>query len=213
MRGELMDLALFDIDGTLTRTSGVYDDHFSIAVAEALGVPDVGRDWSVYPNATDSGITHHLFAQHEGRAPTRAELAGIEGRYMARLDAEGRKPAPIAGANAALSALTVRGSSVAIATGNWVAAAHWKLSGAGIGAGSYPMATASDAQRRTDILDIAIERAGKTFERVVYFGDAEWDRDAAREARLAFVHIGHDLSDYADLSRLFLAIDAAEVPG
>ncbi len=57
------------------------------------------------------------------------------------------------------------------------------------------------------------ERAGKTFERVVYSGDAEWDRKAAREAQLAFVHIGHELSDYSDLQRVFQAIDAAEVPG
>lgn len=208
-----MSLALFDIDGTLTRTSGVYDDHFSLAVAEALGVPDVGRDWSLYPNATDSGITHHLFVQHEGRAPTKAELAGVQERYMARLDADGRKPVPIDGASAALSALTARGWSVAIATGNWKAAADWKLAGAGIDVGPYPMATASDAHRRADILDIAIERAGKIFDRIVYFGDAEWDRDAAREARLAFIHIGHDLSDYSNLPRLFLALDTAEVPG
>src|SRR5215211_1125098 len=60
-------LAIFDIDGTLTDTTGVDDECYRLAVAEALDLsPDV-IDWSGAAHVTDSEIFRWLCGVH-GRA-------------------------------------------------------------------------------------------------------------------------------------------------
>jgi hypothetical protein len=61
----LRQLAIFDIDGTLTATNAVDDECYARAVAEMLGVAPEAIDWSGTPHVTDSGIArYHVDAPH-----------------------------------------------------------------------------------------------------------------------------------------------------
>ena len=51
-----MRLAVFDLDGTLTRTTGVDDECFVRAMSEELGVGGFCTDWAEYPHSTDQGL-------------------------------------------------------------------------------------------------------------------------------------------------------------
>lgn len=65
-----MKLVIFDIDGTLTRTSGVDDACFIPTLAEFFGTTDFDTDWSRYPHVTDSGILDRLSRRFRGRGPS-----------------------------------------------------------------------------------------------------------------------------------------------
>ena len=52
-----MNIAVFDIDGTLTQTHNRYDEYYAQAVEEILGV-SVSRSWNEYRYSTDSGIMY-----------------------------------------------------------------------------------------------------------------------------------------------------------
>ena len=188
-------LIVFDIDGTLTRTVGRFDRCFCQAVEAQLDTGPLTLDWSRYPDVTDSAIVEHLYRHHAGRPPTASELADIEADYLGRLEQEGTEDVqPVPGAAAFLHALARNERCrVAVATGNWRSAAFFKLSAVGIGVRNLPMATASDATRRSDIVRIAMARAGgPTAAGTVYVGDGLWDAAAARALRIGFVGVAAD---------------------
>ena len=70
---------------------------------------------------------------------------------------------------------------VAIATGGWQPTALLKLAHVGIGVEQLGFASSSDARARTEIMQLAAERAmqGKAHLRATYFGDGAWDRRAS----------------------------------
>ena len=47
-----MNLAIFDIDGTLTNTNGVDNECFVKALAEAHAITEIDTDWATYPHTT-----------------------------------------------------------------------------------------------------------------------------------------------------------------
>ena len=57
-------LAIFDVDGTLTDTTGVDDDCYRDAAAAALGVSPSIVDWSGAAHFTDAGILQWLWSAH-----------------------------------------------------------------------------------------------------------------------------------------------------
>jgi phosphoglycolate phosphatase-like HAD superfamily hydrolase len=82
------------------------------------------------------------------------------------------------------------GVGVAIATGDWLATASFKLAAAGIDVSGYPMATSSDCPRRSEIIKLAAARAGRSLADVVYVGDGVWDFRACRDLGVRFVGTG-----------------------
>ena len=190
-------LAILDIDGTLTATNAVDDECFLRATTETLGLDCGPVDWSEAPHVTDSAITGWFWTQHRGRLPDAHELVDFQSRFVAMLTAElARAPqrfAAIEGAAALVPALQLAGWHVAIATGGWRASAMLKLRAGGLQAEDLPMACANDAQSREDIVRLAWRgaerRAGVSFQRVVSVGDAAWDVRTARSLGLPFVGI------------------------
>jgi len=221
-----MRLAVFDIDGTLTRTVGYCDEHFAAAIAAIAGVEQVPADWGLFPDATDSGLADAHFREATGRRPDESELRRIHDHFLDALRRADVRAAPVDGAHDVLARVAGRGWRVAIATGNWRAAAEVKFRWAGMPFPDVPIATADDASARADILRAAIRRAGGEFERVVYFGDGRHDARAARACGTAFVGVtaGRDpgplrdegvrtfLDHFADDGRVRRALDRAAVP-
>jgi phosphoglycolate phosphatase-like HAD superfamily hydrolase len=209
-----VNLAVFDIDGTLTKTQGLCDGPFVAAIRSVVGA-DVETDWSLYPDVTDSGITHAIFDRALGRGPTEEELRRVRTHYLAAIDAADIRAHAMPGAPTVLRRVAEQGWAVAIATGNWAPAAQRKLRWCGIEWDGVPMATADDAKGRADILRTAIARAGPA-RRVVYLGDAPWDQAAARAAGTGFVRVGpkvfpaeHSIPHYEDLEAVLAAVDSA----
>ena len=103
---------------------------------------------------------------------------------------------------------------MAYATGNWSAAAQWKLARAGLAPDGVAMATANDHVDRAEIVRTAMARAGGPFAGTVYLGDGLWDRDAARRAGVGFVAVGgldgpHRIDDYTEPERVFAIMESA----
>ena len=202
-----MNLALFDIDGTLIHSTPVDDRCYVQAVADVFRISGFSTDWMDYPYSTDSGIVAHLVQEHLGRRPTQIEVEQFQGHFFGLLKAAvQREPGAIEevpGAARLVQSLHDSGRwQAAIATGTWRRCALWKLGLAGIDATGLPLATANDAHDRVEIVLTAIRRAichlgchggrGVPPERIVYVGDAPWDLRAARRLGIGFVGVAVD---------------------
>jgi phosphoglycolate phosphatase-like HAD superfamily hydrolase len=228
----VMNLAIFDIDGTLTLGTSHFRS-FVAALEAECGFRSVSPNWKDYTHPSDSGIVAQVSRQQAGRELSSDELQRFKDRYLTLLrEACRREARAVNGAAEFLRSLDEdAGWTVAYATGNWHATARCKLAAAGLPANGFPLAGAEDGESRVAILraaiDQSLERSGvKTFERIVSFGDALWDLEAARELRVPFVGLettnrgaemtaagaSHLLPDYGDRERTARALAEAGIP-
>ncbi len=214
-------LAVFDVDGTLTRT---YDDDieaFTGAVRQAFGFEGVSDDWSGYRHVTDSGILDELLRDRLGRAATPADLSAAEA---------------VPGAPAFVRRLLAEGEwAVAAATGAWRTPAELRLREADIPIDPACIATSSEHMARRDIVELAIARAAvhwglaegpDGFARVVLLGDGPWDVKTAGALGFPFIGVGQGAAaarleaagagciaaDFTDGDRLLRLLETAIVP-
>lgn len=230
-----MNLAIFDIDGTLTNTNSIDARCYTRAVFEEFDIDAAGLDWSRYTFVTDIGITNEMFEERFGRPPSDDEVARLRQRLVASLEeAFASEPgafAEIAGASAALAWLRKRPDwRIGIATGCWQASARMKLRSARIAADGIPAAFCEDGHSREEVVQTALARALEAnrlsaFERVVSIGDGAWDVATAVRLGLPFVGIcadgGHRLKergathvmrDLTDVATLLRSLEEAQVP-
>ncbi len=190
-------LAVFDIDGTLTRTNHADESCYEAAIREVWGIEGISTDWGAYEHSTDNAIAAEIHRTHRGREPSAEELAAVRSRFVELIrNLAAREPQhfePVPGAAAALAALPARGWSVAIATGGWTPTARFKLAVARIPHDDVPAAFACDARPRETIIRRAVERAeeraGHGFSSIVYVGDGLWDLRASRRLGIGFVGV------------------------
>ena len=195
----MKNLVIFDIDGTLTKTTHVDDGCFVQSFVDELGIRDLDTDWSRYPTVCDSGITQHIFRTHLGRLPSATELTRLQRRFVSLLEQSyERDPhlfVEVPGAGAAVHNLRQQaGWAVAIATGGWQMSALFKLNKAGIAVDGLPAAFADHGVTREVILATVLVMARHTYQqqqfaRVVYIGDGVWDVRTARQLNLDFVGV------------------------
>jgi beta-phosphoglucomutase-like phosphatase (HAD superfamily) len=141
-----MKLAIFDIDGTLTKTNDV--DMQCFVKAFALdGIKDINTNWASYGHTTDSGITLQIFQEFLGRVPEESKLSRLQHRFVNLLQqcytADNQMFAEIPGATVMLRKLReAEDWPIAFATGGWYASACMKLDSAGLDVGQLPTAYA-----------------------------------------------------------------------
>ena len=231
-----MNLAIFDIDGTLTETDHVDEVCFVQALADAHGITEISTDWAGYPHTTDSAITFHIFQSKFNRRPEEAELLKFKSHFVRLLEnyqnSDSSLFAEILGASSMLRRLNGEPVwRVAIASGGWRTSATLKLKGAGIHVDDYPAAFADDGLSREEILQAAVLKAQMLYEqnhftRVVSIGDGLWDVRTARNLRFPFLGIGsserekklrragatHVIKDFTDYSQLLCYLEEANIP-
>jgi len=233
-----MNLAIFDIDGTLTRTKDVDEQCYARAVCEVAGISGMREDTAHYRHSTDAGIVEEVYEAHVGRPPTADEIARIQTRLVARFEeAAAARPddfAAVPGAEAAFSQLKADPDwAVAVATGCWRCSALFKLTHVGFDLDGVPVACsdedhqAREAVLRKAVADACAQQGVDRFARVVYIGDAPWDVRAARTLRIAFLGIAsaparasalraagatHILPDYTDLMAFRSALENCSAP-
>ena len=202
-----MNLAVFDIDGTLTQTSAVDDTCFVRAVATCLGIAEISADWASYEHTTDAGVINAICEQNFGRSPFADEITRVKNYFRDLLTEAHRDNAQsfvaVPGAAAVLNHLNdSREWRAAIATGGWLPSATLKLQCAGLLVRDIPAAFAEDGPSRETIVRTAIARAcsaydHSNFERVVSIGDAVWDVMTAKRLGLPFIGIAHGTRAHA----------------
>jgi len=163
-----VNLAIFDIDGTLTESVAVDEVCFVQAFRDVLGIKRINTDWLEYNFQTDSGLTLEICRNHLGRDPSAAEIRRLQDRFVellcAAVEEAGRPIRQIPGAAPFLHWLRAHARwHVAIATGGWAVSARFKLASAGLPVDGLPWASADDALDRVDILRMAIQRAGQHY--------------------------------------------------
>ena len=231
-----MNLAIFDIDGTLTETNAVDEICFVQAFADAHAVTQINTNWMEYQYVTDSGIMFQIFDERFGRPPEEAELINFKSCLVNLLEAHRAKDsslfAEISGASRALTRLNREPEwAVALATGCWRDSAELKLKAAGIQTQNLPAAFAEHGLSREAILQTAVSHAQQSygqsrFERIVSVGDAQWDVQAADNLGIPFIGVGkgdrglrllqvgatHVLESYSDYGHFIRCLREAEVP-
>jgi phosphoglycolate phosphatase-like HAD superfamily hydrolase len=231
-----MNLAIFDIDGTLTETNAVDEICFVQAFANAHSITEINTNWMQYRCVTDSGIMSQIFDERFGRSPDDDELQNYKSCLINLLETHRSRDsslfAEIPGASRALTRLNQETEwAVALATGCWRVSAELKLKAAGIEAEHLPAAFAEDGLSRETILQTAMSRAQRSysqshFEKIVGVGDAVWDVQAAGNLGIAFLGVGkgdrglrlrqvgatHVLESYSDYQKLIDCLRKAEVP-
>ena len=187
--------AIFDIDGTLVESSGFEDDLYIAAVRDVLGEVCIRRAWNTYRHVTDSGILRQIMEENRIRGEDRIrEVRFRFGDKASQYLRNGGKCNPIVGAIGLIDELRAApGFAVGFATGGWGHTARMKLEHAGFNLEHAVLASSDDGLERTAImrkcLDI-LEAKGKSFQRIVYVGDAEWDVRATGELGWHFIGVG-----------------------
>lgn len=210
-------LILLDIDGTLTNTFDIDGDCFVQAIGEVFAFTNVCADWSKYPDATDSGIVHHLCQDRIGREPAELELEQMESCFHSRLanafTADSSACQPIAGGPDFVNALIDRDNvAVALATGGWERTARLKLNSAGYVSDDIPMASANDSRHRTEICSIALHRSmvhyqATRFETITYIGDGIWDARASAELGYRFIARSAETDRFTTLGAAMVVVN------
>ena len=230
-----MKLAVFDLDGTLTKTFAVDGECF-LQAFDTLGIDDVNSNWSDYEQVTDSGVMNEVFFSKFGRLPKPAEISKFVGLFVEILTKRCRTNEndfrEIPGASSLLASFRAPSEwRAAIATGGWQLSGQFKSRNAGIDVDGVPAAFAEDGPSRASIVQTAIEKASlfyhqEAFEKVVSVGDAPWDVHTAKRLHLPFVGVGfgdragqlralgasHVLEDYLDHQNCLLCLEEAKVP-
>jgi beta-phosphoglucomutase-like phosphatase (HAD superfamily) len=199
---------MFDIDGTLVDSAGFETRLYVEAVRSVLNV-EIDSDWNTYEHVSDSGILEEVLRRiafdgdsAECVARVQQHFVGLVRNHLHRAAATVRE---IAGAKRLVERLLeLPNVRVAVATGGWEPTARLKLAHIGIDAGRLGFASSSDARARTDIMQLAAQRAlrGSSYARATYFGDGAWDLRASAALGYDFIAVGsavpHPVT-YADL--------------
>lgn len=216
-----MQLLLFDVDGTLVDSDDFDGRLYLEAVKDVLGV-EIDDDWSQYHNVTDSGILDEVLENGTWRMDRSAAHSKVRRTFTDKVSAylarHNGSVSEILGAKSFIQRLQAHPEvSIALATGGWRETVILKLRAIGVDTQSLPMASASDATSRIEIMNIAEARAlaDSAATRKAYFGDGPWDKAASAQLGYDFVAIGagveHDprFRDFGDadaiLHRLGLA--------
>jgi len=161
----MMNLAVFDLDGTLLQTSGVDDECYARAVADVFGIREICTDWGSYSDSTDAGILDDLLRRHCGRPMSDRDRLAQQDRFVELLETQARSAphrfAATVGAADVLELLRRTGWTLALATGGWKRSALLKLRTAGLELGDAPAAFADDHRSREGIIRHAVRQASE----------------------------------------------------
>src|SRR4051812_32971374 len=127
-----MNLLVFDLDGTLTKTNAVDDACFAQAFTDALGIRRINTNWEEYEHVSDLGCFRQVFEENFNRAPALSETAKFVECFLGLLKerhaADAGLFSEIPGAGSLVENFRKHSEwRVAIATGCWEASAKFKL--------------------------------------------------------------------------------------
>ncbi len=195
-----MHLVMFDIDGTLVKSSIFDEECYLKAANNVLGLK-ISSDWAEYSHTTDAGILNDVIIKYgiqgdmtEIQQEFKIEFENLISEYI---DKNSNEVCQIAGASEFIQYLnSLNNVQVAVATGGWRETAELKLKAADISISDCTFASSSDHYSRTEIMKIAELRVGneKPFLSKTYFGDGIWDKQASEDLNYRFVAVGNRIN-------------------
>jgi phosphoglycolate phosphatase len=215
-----IEAVLFDIDGTLISTGGAGGEAWRLAFAELHGA-EVDIRAITEAGMTDPEVGHAALVHVLGRDPSTRELSAAMARYLQHLDetvAESDRYRVMPAIPELLGRLADEGLLLGLITDNVEAAAHVKLSRAGLNRffafGGY----GSDSNDRAELTRRAVERgvmvAGGTLrpDECIAVGDTPRDVAAAHAAglRIAAVATGNYTREQLEAGRPEWLLDSVE---
>lgn len=205
-----MNLAIFDIDGTLLKSTGVDDQCLTSAFRKVYGLDLPELDWADFSHSTDQGLSVEVCERWAGRSPLEAEIETVKRVFVdllrAQIEAQPERCTSVPGVHAMLDVLrNLPNWAIGVASGAWAESAAVKLAAARVPLGELP-ATFSHARRdgrpalREEIIEATIHRIAEerldgdasVIRKVVYVGDGVWDARATRNLGIGFVGMRHD---------------------
>ncbi|PSV47652.1 HAD family hydrolase [Photobacterium indicum] len=202
-----MNLFLLDIDGTLVDSDEIDQHCLTLAIEDVLGISTDGN-WSQYQKVTDSGIIDEILLKNNISESRSIIHRKVEARYLEcireYLNNNPSEMHEIKGAKKFIDQMQDREDThIAIATGAWESAAKLKLQAVGIDTSNITFTSSSDAMSRTEIMALAAFRAkqdtGEIFDRRVFFGDGEWNKNATQELGYDFVAVGTGVKHHTQI--------------
>lgn len=198
-----MNLVIFDIDGTLTRTNAGDEHCYAQTIREVFGISDISTNWFDYKHSTDSGITDEIVFKHKGRSPTQPELQEFQTRFVENLNRfYEERPGSfdrVPGASKVFDNIqeTLPNWRIGISTGAFKVSAQMKLQKAGLKREDIPSSYADEHFSRDDIIRATIAKSQAAFEmpqfeKIVYVGDGRWDFASSKRLGIGFVGIADD---------------------
>lgn len=202
-----MKLFVFDIDGTLARTSNVDADCYKKAVISFLGDVRFRDTWSDYVNVTDEGILLEIFADNEIEINKEIKNS-IKEKFLKFLKIEFNRKTPeeIPGGIAFLQNLSRLNIAFSFATGCWKDSALLKLKEAGYSLNPGLVASSDDSIERKQIMLSSLEKAKnyyklKDIEKIYYFGDGVYDYKTCERLGWNFIGIGEEVKELCKFNR------------
>lgn len=196
------NLVIFDVDGTLTKTTCMDSDAYITAFKEYLQLSEINSNWNEYRYSTDSGFAIELFEKHKNRLARDEEIQAIKQKFFSLLEekiiADPTCCLAIPGANTVFQRIMrLEHWDIAIATGCWLHSALTKLNYAHINYTGIPLACGDDHIERHEIINIAHHRAKINYKRnqyntVIYVGDKLWDYHASQKLGIKFIGVGSE---------------------
>ncbi len=188
---------MFDIDGTLVQSFEFDEQCYLDAVYQVLGTT-IDMQWNNYKHVTDTGILKQHFDTLESPDDFDHILHNVKSVFIENITNHINKHpvAEVQGAAKLLSRLrTSPNINLAIATGGWLETAELKLNSAGIDFQGIPIASSNDHYSRTVIMKIAKSQlSADASSNTLYFGDAEWDKNACTALGYEFILVGDRIS-------------------
>ena len=192
-----MIFVIFDIDGTLTNTKRVEDKCFKKAFKETFDINIDNQKWEDLNHVTDWGITEEIILREMNRLPRVAEYNRMISNFMTNLSVERTYDKSqfleVAGAKSFFDHLNqIDEMQVGIATGSWEQSALFKLDSIDLDVSGVSFSNSSFHKSREAItLDVVsqLRMKGGNPERIIYFGDGEWDFESCKNLKIEFVGI------------------------
>ena len=192
-----MIFVIFDIDGTLTNTKRVEDKCFKKAFKETFNINIDRQKWEDINYVTDWGITEEIIQREMNRLPSPLEYLRMISNFMTNLSMERAYDETqfleVAGAKSFFDHLNLIDEiQVGIATGSWEQSALFKLDLINLDVSGVSFSNSSFHKSREAItLDVVSQLRIKSGnpERIIYFGDGEWDFQSCKNLEIEFVGI------------------------
>ena len=204
-----MKYVIFDIDGTLVNTKNVEDKCFMKAFEETFGLNIENQKWEDFKNVTDWGITEEIIISEKGRTPLKEEYELMIQNFTRELEYEKQNDksqfAEVLGAKEFFNELRkMEDVELGIATGAWEKSANIKLGSIGIDMKNISFSNSDYYKSREAITKDVVEqiklKTKKEAERIIYFGDGEWDYKTCKNLGIEF--IGIDIEEDDKLRKL-----------
>lgn len=200
MQNPQVKYLIFDIDGTLTDTTGVDDKCYIKAFLLAFEEDISNVNWSNITNLTDWGIAEELVKSRLNRDLTNEDLQKIKAIHIDLLSKELNEDASqfkeIPGSRKFYDhVLNQEQFKVGIATGAWEESAITKLNAIGIDPIRVCFSNSNHHVSReaitTDVINQLKAKSENLPDEIIYFGDGTWDYNTCKNLGIKFIGIDH----------------------